>query len=144
MDGLTGVHHLGLTVTDVERSARWYADVLDFVRTDHYEAPGGERRKIFLHHPGFGIRLGLVQHIRSSKRPFDETETGLDHLAFRVRSSADLESWAARFERAGVPHAGIAESNTIRGAQLIVFRDPDNIQLELFADPPALQPAHGA
>lgn len=136
MGGLMAVHHLGLTVTDVDKSARWYSDVLDFVRTGHYEAPGGQRRKIFLNHPGLGVRLGLVQHQGSSKRPFDETESGLDHLAFRVSTSADLEAWAARFARARVPHTGIAESHTIPGAHLIVFRDPDNIQLELFADPP--------
>ena len=137
MGGLIAVHHLGLTVTDVDRSARWYCDVLDFVPTGRYEAPAGERRKIFLSHPGLGVRLGLVQHQGSSGRPFDETQSGLDHLAFRVPALADLQSWAARFARAGVPHAGIAESHTIPGARLIVFRDPDNIQLELFADPPA-------
>jgi glyoxylase I family protein len=67
MGGLMAVHPLGLTVTDVDRSARWYSDALDFVRTGRYEAPGGERRKIFLNHPGLGVRLGLVQHQGSSR-----------------------------------------------------------------------------
>jgi catechol-2,3-dioxygenase len=29
---IVGIHHLGLTVSDAERSARWYQDVLGFER----------------------------------------------------------------------------------------------------------------
>ncbi|MCW2750638.1 MAG: Glyoxalase/bleomycin resistance protein/dioxygenase, partial [Aeromicrobium sp.] len=35
----------------------------------------------------------------------------------------------------GVVHSPIADANTIPGAAVLVFRDPDNIQLELFAAP---------
>jgi glyoxylase I family protein len=60
---------------------------------------------------------------------------GLDHLAFAVASRVDLEQWADRLARAGVDFLPIAESFTIPSAAVLVFRDPDNIQLELFTDP---------
>ena len=132
---IVGIHHLGLTVSDVERSARWYQDVLGFERVGQLGDADTERRKIFLRHPGLDARLGLVEHRTSSKRPFDETESGLDHLAFAVPSRTELEHWARRLDDLGVPFSPIADSFSIPGASVIVFRDPDNVQLELFANP---------
>ena len=82
MPEIMGIDHLGLTVSDAERSARWYQDVLGFERIGQLGDAGADRQKIFLRHAGLEARLGLVEHRSSSKRPFDETESGLDHLAF--------------------------------------------------------------
>ena len=42
---IAGIHHLGLTVSDVERSARWYEEVLGFERIGALgdSAPNGRR-----------------------------------------------------------------------------------------------------
>jgi glyoxylase I family protein len=134
---ITGLHHLGLTVRDVEASAAWYAGVLGFRRTGEFAAPDGSRRKVFLQHEGLAIRLGLTQHRPGAAGPFDETRTGLDHLAFAVSARADLDAWAARLAAAGVTCSPVAPANSVPGAAVLVFRDPDNIQLELFFDPSA-------
>jgi glyoxylase I family protein len=133
---LYGFHHLGLTVRDVDRSADWYTFVLGFERAGWFAAPGGERRKVFLRHPGFDIRLGLTQHRSGPSDAFDETRVGLDHLAFRTGSEPELYEWQKRLERLGVPHTPIAPANSIPGAAVLVFRDPDNVQLEIFFEPP--------
>jgi len=133
MTEIVGIHHLGLTVSDVERSARWYQDVLGFERIGELGDAGAERQKIFLRHAGLEARLGLVEHRTSSRQPFDETRSGLDHLAFAVSSREELERWARRLEELGVRFSPIADSLSIPGAAVIVFRDPDNVQLELFA-----------
>ena len=132
---LRGIHHLGLTVRDVEASASWYTDVLDFRRVDSYTSPDGARRKVFLRHDGLRTRLGLTEHRDGDLRVFDETRVGLDHLAFEVAERDELDVWEARLTAAGVLHAPIAPANSISGAVVLVFRDPDNIQLELFVDP---------
>jgi glyoxylase I family protein len=44
-------------------------------------------------------------------------------------------------EVAGVVHSPAATSNSIPGAAVVVFRDPDNIQLEVFFDPSGADPA---
>ena len=79
--------------------------------------------------------LGFTQHQDGSREAFDETRPGLDHLAFAVSSREELDSWAQHFSRAGTAFSPVASANSIPGAAVLVFRDPDNIQLELFFDP---------
>jgi catechol 2,3-dioxygenase-like lactoylglutathione lyase family enzyme len=45
---MAGIHHLGLTVTDVEASCQWYENVLGFRRVGEFSPPGGEPR---IRHP---------------------------------------------------------------------------------------------
>lgn len=129
------LHHFGLTVRDVAASATWYAEVLGFERVGEYVSPDGTRRKAFLRHPGLRVRLGLVEHGTEPQQAFDETRIGLDHLAFGVDSAAELQEWQARLAGHGVTHSPVAAANSIPGAAVLVFRDPDGIQLELFFDP---------
>ncbi len=133
---INDIHHIGLTVRDVDASAAWYADVLGFHRAGEY-APDGTRRKVFLRHDRLRVRLGLTQHGRGPEDPFDERRVGLDHLAFAVSSRKELDACAQRFTEAGLVFSPVAPSNSIPGASVLVFRDPDNIQLELFFDPTA-------
>jgi glyoxylase I family protein len=132
---ISGIHHLGLTVRDVDVSAGWYEDVLGFRRVGEFTSPDGTRRKVFLRHDGLHARLGLTQHRGGDPGPFDETRIGLDHLAFSVADRAELEAWAERLASAQVDHSPIAAANSIPDAVVLVFRDPDNIQLELIVDP---------
>ena len=57
------------------------------------------------------------------------TRRGLDHLAFTVADRGELQAWAARLAAAGVVHSPVAAANSVPGAAVLVFRDPDNIQL---------------
>jgi glyoxylase I family protein len=139
---IRGIHHFGLTVRDLEASASWYVEVLGFRRDGGYESPDRTRRKVFLRHDGFPARLGLTHHDDGGggggvEGPFDERHVGLDHLAFAVSDRAELDTWVTRLDAAGVIHSPIARANTIPGAVVLVLRDPDNIQLELFFDPSA-------
>jgi glyoxylase I family protein len=81
------------------------------------------------------LRLGLTRHRDGLQEFFDETRTGLDHAAFATSSREELDDWARRFSDAGVACSPVAPANSIPGAAVLVFRDPDNIQLELFFDP---------
>ncbi len=134
------VHHLGLTVRDVEVSAAWYVAMLGFHRVGEYTAPDNSRRKVFLRHDGLRARLGLTEHQHGAADAFDETHTGLDHVAFAVPTLAELDTWTNRLADAGVAFSPVAPANSIPGAAVLVFRDPDNIQLELFFDPDAVHP----
>ena len=132
---ISGLHHLGLTVSDLEVSAAWYETVLGFYRVGRYASPGGERQKVFLRQQQLDVRLGLTQHGSGSSDAFDETHVGLDHLSFAVDSEPELLEWQAHFARHGVRYTPVTRANSIPGASVLVFRDPDNIQLELFFDP---------
>lgn len=114
-------------VTDVEHSAEWWEQVMGFKLVNQEERPGFKVRSMY--HPSF-LAVGLVAHENRGTDRFDERAVGLDHLALRVPDRAALNAWAKHLDDLGIPHSGVKEE---RGGPLIVFRDPDNIQLELWA-----------
>jgi catechol 2,3-dioxygenase-like lactoylglutathione lyase family enzyme len=59
--------------------------------------------------------------------------TGLDHVSFGVAGRAALETWAAWLDELGISHTGVVDETTPITYSTVVFRDPDNIQLELIA-----------
>ena len=129
MTHILGVHHVNLTVTDLDRSVAWYCDVLGLQRGWEVNDESTGHHKVALLVPDSTLRLVLSHHRNGSEEAFDETRTGLDHLAFTVADLADLEEWQRRFESKGVDHSPIKEGAT---GMLITFRDPDNIQLEMY------------
>lgn len=130
---LAGIHHLALTVRDVDASAAWYERVLGFVRSGERNEDAGQRRRIFLSHDGIGSTLALSEHRSSRSNRFDELRVGLDHISFLVHDHADLERWHQHLRGCGVDCSPPTPSRGVEGALVMVFRDPDNIQLELFA-----------
>ncbi len=134
MPTLHGVHHLALTVTDIDRSAAWYVRLLGFEEVARRDDPDNRLRKAVLRTKG-GLVLTLVQHDHASGRPFDECTPGMDHVAFLAASHDELHEWEHQLARQGVDHTPAAPSLTVAGAEVVVFRDPDGIQLEIWANP---------
>ena len=128
MPDISGVHHIGLSVTDADKSALWYGEVLGVQRVMDFDTDGCHT--VMLAHPGSSFLFGLRQWERGSGDGFDEFRTGMDHLSFTVADRGALEDWERRLSELGVEHSPI--NDTEFGA-LLPFRDPDNIALELIA-----------
>lgn len=128
MPAISGVSHIDLTVTDLEASERWYAALLGGVRVlagrndDHHFASR------YLLEPNSLLLVGLVQHDGAQEGPFDEHRVGLDHLAFNVDTRDELDGWAAHLDDLGIDY----DLNEGDLWDVIVLRDPDNVQLEFF------------
>ncbi len=124
IQGIQGIHHIRLTVTDVARSQEFYTQVLGFQVAR--QIPTG----VLLRNGS--IVLGLGPAFDPAAAPpddrFNENRVGLDHLSFAVSSYAELEAAVGAFEAARIPHGEIKD---IGVAHVLAFRDPDNIQLEL-------------
>ena len=122
-----GGHHIAFTVTDADRSAAWYADLLGM----QIVLQGDDDDVSFrvLAHPDSGWIVGVRQYHGRGDGPFDEYRTGLDHFAFVVSSREELESWEGELRARDVTFTPIAETPI---GTVIVFRDPDNIQLEFW------------
>jgi catechol 2,3-dioxygenase-like lactoylglutathione lyase family enzyme len=125
---LTGFHHVTLSVADGDRSAEWYQRVLGFERAGSFAMETFDR--IVLRHPD-GLLMTLITHHDRSGDRFDEHRTGLDHLAFAVADAAAVEAWASHLDSLGVGRSEV-KSGALPGSRLIVFRDPDGIQLECY------------
>ena len=140
---LGSVHHIRLTVTDVERSKAFYTEVLGFqVAMDTLPAEDDEfygtlvenlQGGIVLMNAGTFIGLRPCDAARQAdKDAFDPFRVGLDHMSFNVESRAVLEAAMRQLEERGIPHGGITELVPF-GIALLPFKDPDGIQLEICA-----------
>jgi glyoxylase I family protein len=133
--GIAGVHHFSVTVRDIEASAAWYQRVFRADRVPmkfpHYERED-TGYGVLLVEPRSGLVIGLHTNTGNDGEQFDEARTGLDHVGLNVASRADLEAWPAWLDELGIKHSGIRTGSEPFPFATLVFRDPDNIQLELF------------
>lgn len=127
------LHHVDLTVTDLETSVDFYHRVLtelgfERIPVDPGDAPCWEIRD----KPVFGIAL----HRARSATRHDRFVAGLHHLAFRAGSRAEVDRFFRfltdrRIEVLDAP----AEYDYTPGYYAVFFADPDGLKLELVYDP---------
>jgi glyoxylase I family protein len=130
MPQLLGISHIDLTVSDCDRSATWWQDVMGFTLVNRVSQQTYECRSLI--HPS-GVAVTVMTHDGTAEAgPFDERRVGLDHLAFHITDPDELRHWVTHLDELGVPHSGIIDTGH---GPTIVFRDPDNIQLECYVHP---------
>jgi len=128
--GIKRLQHLVLWVSDVERSTRFYGDVLGFAVQHRY--PGA----VFLTIPGSGDdhNLGLFQ--QPGLRPPDEGVARMYHSAWEVAELTDLARARQRLIEA---RALVGQSD--HGVSLSLYaKDPDGLEFELFWTVPGGSP----
>ncbi|MFI7063926.1 VOC family protein [Kribbella sp. NPDC050124] len=132
------LHHLALTVTDLDASVQWYGEVFGVRPVLDVPHEGGVGR--ILADESRQLMIALHHHDTNDGGLCQETVTGLDHAGFAVPTRADLEQWQDHLEAHGVVRADTADKPLTQSpiadepyASVLVFRDQDNIQLELFA-----------
>lgn len=124
-----GVHHLAITVGDLNRSTEFYTRYLGF----QFVADFGPK-KMF---SNGSLLLSLApppdpsQAIEDDR--FSENRIGLDHVSLSVASLAEMEAAAAFLDEHGVTRGEIKDLGEGFAIYVMVIRDPDNIQLELTA-----------
>lgn len=128
MIDLTGLHHVALTVTSLERSVAWYTSVLGL--EELFRETGDVRNASVLGFTNGAFAVGLVQHAGSDPG-FDPRTIGLDHVSFSVAHEEDLHDWAVRLDAAGIEHSGVVE---VPPGAIVNFEDPDGIALSIFWD----------
>lgn len=126
LDVATG--HVGLNVSDLDRSVAFYRDVFGFDLVSASSAEG--RRFAFLGRPG-ALVLTLWQQ---SDGRFPPDRPGLHHLSFQAASIAEVERAQARLQALGIPvlHGGIVPHGEGAASGGVFFEDPDGIRLEIF------------
>jgi catechol 2,3-dioxygenase-like lactoylglutathione lyase family enzyme len=132
------IHHLRLTVTDLQRSREFYTSLLGFqvaVESPPADDPAADEVFKVLFGGVVMIRGNLLMGLRpmaSAHDRFDPDRVGLDHLSFSVASREDLEQAVRLFDERGVTH-GVITRLAGFGIDVLSFEDPDGMQLELTA-----------
>jgi catechol-2,3-dioxygenase len=128
--GLKRLQHLVLWIADVERSVRFYRDVLGFEVKHRF--PGAAFLKI----PGTADdhHLGLFE--QRGVQPPDEGVARMYHAAWEVGELTDLAHARRRLLETG---ALVGESD--HGVSLSLYaKDPDGLEFEVFWTVPEGQP----
>jgi glyoxylase I family protein len=130
----SSIAHVRLTVTDIERSRQFYESVFGWpvlIETPESADAATQQALSFLF-GGVIYDLGgtLVGLRPVASDSFHEDRCGLDHLAFRVASKAELDAAAEHLDSLAVDREPIKD---IGPSYILEFRDPDNIALELTA-----------
>lgn len=122
-----GLHHTALLSSDVERTVRFYQDVLGFPLTEMVGNRDYEGSTHFFFDIGNGNLLAFFDFPGLDLGPYAEVLGGLHHLAISVEP-AQWERLKQNLDEAGVEY--LEESGTS-----IYFRDPDGARIELISDP---------
>ena len=142
--GIQRLTHMGICVSDLERSLRFYRDVLGCTEVGRLDLQGEPTatlngmpdvkvRLIFLERDGWRIELFQFSEPDwigpQEARPMNQL--GLTHLAFRV----DLDAVCDQIEQAGGRLLSGTRLDLPGGTRVIMALDPDGIRLELLQKP---------
>lgn len=122
-----GLHHAALVSSDVERTIRFYQDLLEFPLTELIENRDYPGSSHFFFDIGNGNLLAFFDFPDLDIGPYREVFGGLHHVAISVEQST-WDRLRAKLIDAGVE---LAEHSEVS----LYFRDPDGARLELIADP---------
>jgi len=127
LPAVDSLHHLTLSVTDLDASVRWYQALLGESIVATREAPAWSR--VRLQWPS-GIIIVFTRHeATAASDRFDHTRVGLDHIGLACPSEGAVRDWAARLDELGFVHGPVEE---VDYGWAVTARDPDGIAVEFF------------
>ncbi|MEO6204920.1 MAG: VOC family protein, partial [Mycobacteriales bacterium] len=101
------IHHVALTVSDLDASVAWYEKV--FGLSYRMDAPHEGGMAKLLADDTFGLVIVLHRHDAHDGSLFRESRTGLDHVGLALPSRADLVAWQSHLEQHGVVRSAAAD-----------------------------------
>ena len=123
----SSIHHITLTVNNVEATAIWYQSLLGEATVVHREGPNWKR--IRLNWPS-GLVLGFTEHDAAPEgEKFSHLRVGLDHIGLACESEHEVRAWAVRLDELGFEHGPVED---VAYAWAVTARDPNNIPIEFF------------
>ena len=138
--------HIGICVSDLERSVCFYRDTLGFQELSRLQVKGqeaerllniagGELQAVYLERDGTRIELLFypVAGHEQNDTPRPMNRLGFTHLSLRV---ADLDALVATIEQAGgAILANTRVDNEDWGTKALFVTDPDGLRIELLQAP---------
>jgi len=128
IDPGTRIGHVHLKVADLERSLRFYCDVLGFIVTQRFD-----EQTVLISAGGYHHLIGLNTRESKGGTPPPKGTTGLYHVAILYPTRAALADALQRLMAAEVPPDQIVDHGV---SEAVYVRDPDDNVLELCWDRP--------
>jgi len=122
-----GLHHAALVSGDVERTVRFYQDLLGFPLTELIENRDYAGSSHFFFDIGNGNLLAFFDFPGLDLTAYQEVLGGLHHVAI----SMEPDRWRQAVQR--LDDAGVAYA--IHSEVSAYFSDPDGARIEIIADP---------
>lgn len=127
----TRIGHVHLKVTDIERSLRFYHDLLGFEVTQWYG-----KSAVFLSAGGYHHHIGLNTWYSKDTAPAPVHAAGLFHAAILYAERKDLAEILRRLLEVNYPLTGLSDHGV---SEAIYLNDPDENGIELYWDKPKEQ-----
>lgn len=129
----TGIHHVDLVVSSVERSLPFYRGLLEPLGWVHLSEVEGERGETISYLSGRGTSIGIRERqSEANPVPYDRYGVGLHHLCLEVESRKVVDERSAWLRARGATiESGPREYGYIPGYYAVFFYDPDGLKLEL-------------
>jgi catechol 2,3-dioxygenase-like lactoylglutathione lyase family enzyme len=121
-----GVHHVALLCSDVERTIRFYQELLGFPLVEIFENRDYKGSTHLFFDLGLDNTLAFFDFPGLDLGPYAEVIGGLHHVAISV-DQAQWDAARRRLEEAGV-------TTHIDSEISLYFSDPDGVRLELIAE----------
>jgi len=122
-----GLHHTALLSADVERTVRFYQDVLGFPLTEMVGNRDYEGSTHFFFDIGNGNLLAFFDLPGLDLGPYQEVLGGLHHIALSV----EPVRWRQLRDKLDAAQIDYQVESEVS----LYLRDPDGVRLELLADP---------
>lgn len=122
---ISGVAHIGLYIKDVERSKKFYTEVLGFETICEFVSPEGNKMAFV---KSGNLIIELIQH----KVWMDRKDGLFDHIAMEVEN---IEETSEKLKNLGIEfEADIYFDNLVfdNGVKYQAFRGPDGEHLEIY------------
>lgn len=124
----TKIGHVHLKVSDLERSVKFYTEVMGFELMSRYGAQAA-----FLSAGGYHHHIGLNTWHSKGGPPAPVESAGLYHFAILLPNRKELARTVKRLIDHGWPLDGASDHLV---SEAIYLRDPDNNGIEIYADRP--------
>ncbi len=131
IDSRVKIGHVHLKVADIDRSLRFYRDVLGFEITQQYG-----RSAVFLAAGEYHHHIGLNTWESAGGSAPPPSSTGLYHFAILYPNRRELAKAVGRLLAAGIPLQGASDHGV---SEAVYAQDPDGNGVELYCDRPPEQ-----
>jgi catechol 2,3-dioxygenase-like lactoylglutathione lyase family enzyme len=148
MSSLGDIHHVGITVRDLDESLAWYEDVLGLEREFVAEGAGPELsaavgvphanlRFALLRSGSLVVELLSYDNERATSYDRSNADVGSTHLCIDVSDvKAAYDALRAKGVKFLAPPLHI-DAGPLAGCAFTYFKDPNGVTLELFQNVPS-------